>query len=232
MIIAAIVAGGSGMRMGGELPKQFLELCGKPVIIRTVESFLKHPLVDAVVIGIHPDYYDYTLGLIEQYLPGSPVYLVNGGSSRNETIENIINYSLSEPGCTDSDIVMSHDAVRPFVSDRLISDSIAAMEKYAICTAAIPEVDTVAVSADGLTADSFPDRSTLFRIQTPQTFRVGSFSQVYSSLSPEEKQQATDVCSLYRLRGYKTALVRGDETNIKLTYPYDMTAAKAIIDSV
>ena len=88
MIIAAIVAGGSGMRMGGELPKQFLELCGKPVIIRTVESFLKHPLVDAVVIGIHPDYYDYTLGLIEQYLPGSPVYLVNGGSSRNETIEN------------------------------------------------------------------------------------------------------------------------------------------------
>lgn len=232
MIIAAIVAGGSGLRMGGELPKQFLDLCGRPVLIRTIESFLKHPRVDAVIVGINPDYYSYTTELTDRFFPNSPVYLTNGGTSRNETIENIIRYSLSKLGCADSDIILSHDAVRPFVSKRLIDDSIAAMDKHTVCTAAVPETDTVAVSYDGTTAESFPDRNTLFRIQTPQTFRVGSFLSVYSSLSDEEKLCATDVCSLYRLRGFRTALVKGDETNIKLTYPYDMIAAKAIINTV
>ena len=231
MIIAAIVAGGSGTRMGGELPKQFFELCGRPVIVRTIESFFSHPRVDAAVVGINPVYYDYMKDLSDRYMPDKPVYITNGGSSRNETIENIIFYSLSELGCSDSDIILSHDAVRPFVSERLIDDSIAAMDHYTICTAAVPEVDTVAVSADGLTADSFPDRNTLFRIQTPQTFRAGSFRSVYGSLSAEDKLRATDVCSLYRLRGHKTGLVRGEYTNIKLTYPEDITAAEAIINT-
>lgn len=232
MIIAAIAAGGSGTRMGGELPKQFHDLCGKPVIIRTIESLLSHPQVNAAVIGINRDYYELMQELIGRHLPHSPVYLTNGGSSRNQSIENIISYSLSELKCTDSDIILSHDAVRPFVTNRLIDDCIKAMDNYEICTAAIPEVDTVAVSENGSTADSFPDRKNIYRIQTPQTFRTGSFMSVYSSLSDTEKENATDVCSLYRLRGYRIGLVAGEISNIKLTYPHDMTAAKALIDSI
>ena len=232
MIIAAIVAGGSGTRMGGELPKQFLDLCGKPVIIRTIESFLRHTRVDAAVVGINPAYYGYMKELAERYIPDSRVYITNGGESRNETIEKIISYSLSELGCSDSDIILSHDAVRPFVSERLIDESIAAMDKHTICTAAVPEVDTVAVSENGITVDSFPDRSRLYRIQTPQTFRAGSFNSICGSLSAEEKLRATDVCSLFLIRGYKTAIVQGDYTNIKLTYPEDLIIAKSIINPV
>lgn len=232
MIIAAIVAGGSGTRMGGELPKQFIDLCGKPVIIRTIESFLGHSRVDAAVVGINPAYYDYMKELAARYLPGERVFITNGGASRNETIENIISYSLSELGCSDSDIILSHDAVRPFVSKKLIDSSIAATEGCVICTAAVPEVDTVAVSEDGFTVESFPDRSRLYRIQTPQTFRAGRFTEIFGSLSAEEKQKATDVCSLFLLRGYKTAIVQGDYTNIKLTYPEDLMIAKSILNPV
>ncbi len=227
MIIAAIVAGGSGTRMGAGLPKQFMEIEGEPVIVRTVRAFLSHSLVDAVIIGINPAYYDYAAAL-----PGlnyKRIHITCGGSDRNGTIENIINYSLSELSCSDSDIVLSHDAVRPFVSERTISDSIKALETCDICTAAVPETDTVAVADDEMNVSSFPDRSTLYRIQTPQSFRIGTFRKVWASLSAEEKAHATDVCSLYRSKGYPIRLIPGEMTNIKLTYPEDILFARSII---
>ena len=229
MIIAAIVAGGSGTRMGSELPKQLMELEGEPVIVRTVKAFLAHSMVDAVIIGINPAYFDYAKAL--PGLTDDRVYITKGGTDRNSTIENIINYSLSELHCSDMDIVLSHDAVRPFVSIRMIDDSISALNDCEICTAAIPETDTVAVADHDMNASAFPDRSTLYRIQTPQSFRIGTFRQVWSSLTPEEKAAATDVCSLYRTKGYSIRLISGELTNIKLTYPEDIRFAQAIINS-
>ncbi len=229
MIIAAIVAGGSGSRMGTELPKQFMELEGVPVIVRTVRAFLSHSSVDAAIIGINPSYYDYARTLPGLYDQDGRVHITMGGPDRNSTIENIIGYAISHLGCTDQDVVLSHDAVRPFVSPRMISDSISAMETCEICTTAIPETDTVAVADKALNVSSFPDRSTLYRIQTPQTFRIGSFLKVWTPLTPAEKARATDVCSLYRQCGYNIRLIQGELTNIKLTYPEDVSFAQAII---
>ncbi len=231
MIIAAIVAGGSGSRMGGGLPKQFMELEGVPVIVRTVRAFLMHSSVDAAVIGINPSFYDYAKALPGLNDPSGRIHITKGGADRNSTIENIISYSLSELNCSDRDIVLSHDAVRPFVSLRMISDSIDAMESCEICTTAIPESDTVAAADDNMNVYDFPERSRLYRVQTPQTFRIGTFRAVWSSLTAGEKARATDVCSLYRQKGYCVKLIKGELTNIKLTYPEDVYFAQSILRS-
>ena len=232
MIVAGIVAGGSGMRMGGEIPKQFFELGGKPVIVRTVERFLRHPQTDKIIIGINPEWKEHCEKLMKRFFPESrDIYTVDGGRNRNETVGNIISYACKSLGCTAEDIVLTHDAVRPFVTDRMINDSIDAMEYCDICTVAVPETDTVVVSSDGSTADSFPDRNTLFRVQTPQTFRMGTFAEVFEALNENEKNSATDVCRLYKDRGYRVHLIGGDVRNIKLTYPFDVKVAEFIAEN-
>ncbi len=229
-IIAGIVAGGSGTRMGGVLPKQFMELKGKPVLIHTVEKFLSHSRLDTVIIGTNPEWRTHTEELIKKYFPDNDnVFVTDGGADRNATVFNIVTFASKALGCRADDIILTHDAVRPFVTHKMIDDSISAMDSYDICTTSIPETDTVVISKDGSKALSFPDRRELYRIQTPQTFRLGSFTDVYSSLTPEERSQATDVCRLYLEKGHSVKLIDGDASNIKLTYPFDFTLAVAIL---
>ncbi len=230
MAIAGIVAGGSGSRMGSAKPKQFIELCGRPVIIHTVGAFLKNPLIDHVIIGINPEWYDYTKELLQNY-GMTQVKLTKGGSDRNETLLNIIRCAKEELSCADDEIILTHDAVRPFVSEKMISDSIEALQKYRIVTAAIPATDTIIISADGEEASDFPVRSTVYQVQTPQSFRLGDFTGVLSQASRQERQTVTDACKLFHLRGYAVGLVEGDRRNIKITYPSDMTIAQAICET-
>lgn len=232
MVIAGIVAGGSGRRMGGDIPKQFYDLNGKPVIIYTTEAFLNHGNIDCIIIGINPDWADYTKELIKKYFPDNEnIFITNGGSDRNGTIMNMISFAYKELSCDDKDIILTHDAVRPFVSREIISESITKMNECEICTAAIPETDTVIESDDGKTALAFPDRSRIFRVQTPQTFRLGTFRSVYGNLSESERAAATDVCRLYKSKGYNVSLITGDPSNIKLTYPHDYRFAQAQTDN-
>ena len=229
MILAAIVAGGTGTRMGGELPKQFMTLHSQPVLICTIECFLRHPSVDAVIVGVHPDWIGYTEKLIQEYLPNSKVFLTHGGINRNETIVQIISFAENTLRCSEEDIILSHDAARPFVTERIITDSLDAVRRFSVVTAAIPETDTIAFTSNGTTAESFPDRSNIFRIQTPQTFTIGAFKEVYHGLTAEEKAAATDVCSLFHQKSLPVGLIAGDHRNIKLTFPSDMQYAQTIL---
>ena len=230
MAIAAIVAGGTGSRMGStEMPKQFLDLCGKPVIIRTIEAFENNPSISAVIVGINPDWYDYMKELAEKYF-SADVYITKGGEDRNGTILNIIRYAENELGADTNEILVTHDAVRPFVTDSMIGDSISALDKYDITTAAVPATDTIAVSYDGENAEDFPVRDSLIMIQTPQSFRLGSFRSLLETVSDEERRLITDACRLFMISGKKVGLIKGDAKNIKLTYPSDMKAAKAMLE--
>lgn len=228
MAVAGIVAGGSGQRMGGSMPKQFMELCGKPVIIRTIEAFLQHADIESVIIGINPDWYDYMSALVQKDFRNG-VYITKGGKDRNDTILNIIKYARNTLHCNDNEIILTHDAVRPFVTEKMISDSIAEMDRCEICTAAIAAVDTIVVSEDGENVCEFPPRNTMYQVQTPQTFRIGSFSEVYGNLTENEKKTVTDACKLFSLNGYRVRLIDGDRNNIKLTYPSDFFLAEAIV---
>ena len=231
MVIAGIVAGGKGSRMGGgDLPKQFLELALKPVFIYTAEKFLKY--ADFVVIGMNSDWLEYADVLLKKFFHDTEkIFLVKGGSDRNETVKNIISFAHDNLKCGDSDIILTHDAVRPFVSDEIIRESICRIENCDICTAAVPATDTIVVSADGENAGDFPNRSEMFIVQTPQTFRLGDFENIYNSLSDDEKKIATDVCRLFKSKEKKVMIIKGSPQNIKLTYPYDYKTAQIIAES-
>lgn len=228
MALAGIVAGGTGSRMGGDMPKQFLDLCGEPVIIHTIKRFLTHKDISDIIVGINPDWYDYAYSLIGKYFD-ERVYLTKGGADRNGTIVNIIMYAKEKLGVGDNEILITHDAVRPFASSKMIDDSIEAMKYCDICTAAIPSTDTMLISDDGITAAEFPLRQKMFRVQTPQTFRLGSFIEMLETVTEEERVGITDACKLFHMNGKTVRLIEGAETNIKLTYPNDFITAKQFI---
>ena len=120
MIFAGIVAGGTGTRMGASMPKQFLDLCGKPILIHTIERFLGIDKIDKIYIGVHPDWTEYCFDLIKKYdLDLNKISIVVGGSDRNSTVFNIINEIIFENGSSDDDIILTHDAVRPFINSRI-----------------------------------------------------------------------------------------------------------------
>lgn len=229
MIFAAIVAGGTGSRMGADMPKQFLDLCGKPVLVHTVKRFLDCRMTDMIYVGVHADWCEaFTQMCTAAQLDMSKIKILAGGAVRDDTVRIIIDAITKEYEISDSDIILTHDGVRPFVSDEEIRSSIRAMEKTDGATICLPSTDTLLYSEDGAGIDSVPDRSKLFRALTPQTFRLTKLIEAYNSLTPEQCKAVTDTASVFMLAGAKVSLIRGAEENIKLTTPADMRIAELI----
>lgn len=228
VIYAAIVAGGSGTRMkNAPLPKQFLPIGSEPVIIRTVRAFLAVPEIDRVIIGIKPDYYDYTRKLLDE-AGFESVILVNGGKDRNSTVKNIADEIKASFGIQDHDIILTHDAVRPFVSERTIKDNIAAAKEYGLCGTYIPSADTIIASHSGAFVDKTLDRRTLYQAQTPQSFGLKSLYTELSQLSAEQMSSLTDTCSVFTRKGMGIRIVLGDRLNFKITTDEDLALADAL----
>lgn len=232
-IYGAILAGGSGTRMKiSELPKQFLMLEDKPIIIHTIEKFLLVSELDLILVGINPQWQGYFEDLLKKHFSSETVariQVVPGGRSRNETIENLISYVEGNLGLSDEDLLVTHDAVRPFVSLRIITDSIELMDSFDMVDTVIPAHDTIVVSSDGRTIDDIPKRSNMYQGQTPQTFRIGAYKTLYEELSEKEKSLLTDACKVFIIKGKPVGLVRGDEANLKITTINDYKLAKAIL---
>ncbi len=226
MVYAAVLAGGSGLRMGGNIPKQFLSVADRPIIIRSIEAFLESGSVDKIFVAVSADYLDYTKELVAQYLGEADITVVVGGKNRNETLLNVLH---SIDNISDDDVILTHDAVRPFINKRIIDENIAAALEYGACNTVVPAVDTILRSSDGRFIESVPVRSEIFHAQTPQSFGVKKLLSLYENLSDEEMEKFTDSCSVFLSAGERVFLVTGDRNNIKLTYPEDMERAENII---
>jgi 2-C-methyl-D-erythritol 4-phosphate cytidylyltransferase len=157
------------------------------------------------------------------------IRITSGGADRNATVFKTIGEILNEHPLSESDIVLTHDGVRPFVSDEIINENIAAMNSFAAVTTALPSTDTILCSEDGSRIDSVPERSKMFRAQTPQTFRLSKLISAYESLDENQVSMLTDTASVFTTAGLDVGLVSGSETNIKITTPYDMKLAEMII---
>ena len=189
MVFGAILAGGVGSRMqGADMPKQFLPLGDKPIIIHTLEKFLTCSQFTCIYIGVHSDWMNYMEGLVEKYMPGAAghVHVVCGGSDRNETIQNIIGEIEKDHGEMEENIVVTHDAVRPFLTLRMIEENIAAARQYGAVDTVAPAVDTIVVSDDGKIVADIPDRKRMYQGQTPQSFRISLLKKLYRSLTETE----------------------------------------------
>lgn len=231
MIVAAILAGGSGKRFGStDLPKQFLDIKDKPIIIHTIEKFIVSPTIDYILVLTPKEYIQQTKSLIDKYIKTSKsIEVISGGSTRNETIINAVNYIDENLSLSDDTILITHDAVRPFVTERIIKDNIELTKEFRACDTVIPATDTI-VEGDSEFATSIPDRSHMFQGQTPQTFYAKELRDTYNSLSEKQKSILTDAAKIYLLLGKKVALAKGETFNLKITYPYDLKIARALLE--
>ncbi|HMM06933.1 MAG TPA: IspD/TarI family cytidylyltransferase [Clostridiales bacterium] len=230
MIAAVILAAGNGSRMAGSLPKQFLKIEGKPVLVRTVEAFLRSDLVDRVVVAVAKDWLDYAERLLEEAFGGAaPISVTVGGSSRLQSLINACAFLSDAFGITKDDIVLTHDAARPFVTKQVIAENIKLLDSYDGVTTACPAVDTILVSADGKKVDDIPLRKTMFSVQTPQTFHTGELIETIASLTEAEKSALTDAAKAYVLKKKRVGIVLSETTNLKLTTAADLSLAASLM---
>ncbi len=234
MIFAAIVAGGVGSRMNiSDMPKQFLPLGDRPIIIHTLEKFLMCSRFDKIYIGVHPDWVSHMEDLINKYnIDSENIELVNGGTDRNSTIQNIINAIEARYGEDESNIIVTHDSVRPFVTLKMIEENIDTTIKYGACDTAVAAVDTIVVSEDGNEISSIPQRKLMYQGQTPQSFRISLLKNLYNDLSNEEKELLTDACKICVVRNVPVKIVKGDVSNLKITTVSDYKIAQAMLGGI
>lgn len=218
MIYAIIAAGGIGSRFGADKPKQLVEIDGESILTRTAKIFDGMDIIERVIIACPPD----RLGECREVLSGlKKTEVIPGGRTRNETVMNAVDFIEEKFGLDEETIAVTHDAVRPFVTEKIILDSIDAAEKYGASVAATESVDTVIECENGFIT-SIPDRRKMFRVQTPQTFGALKLRRLYNELSDSEKETLTDCSKIFVLRGEKVAVVQGDPANIKITFKSDL----------
>lgn len=232
MVYGVILAGGVGSRMGGDKPKQYLNLKGRPIIIYTIEKFFACPEIDRIIVLCPAQWEEHTKDLIKKYISPAQekVTVTRGGATRNETIMNAVDLIEKNGDLNDDTIIVTHDSVRPFVTHRIIEENIAACEKYGACDTVIKATDTIVESKDANAISSIPNRNYMYQGQTPQSFKAKKLKVLYHSLTQEEKEILTDAAKIFVLKGETVALVDGEDFNIKITYPYDMRVARSLLE--
>lgn len=232
MNYGVVVAGGVGKRMGGALPKQFMTIGDKPIIVHTVEKFVLCNELEKIIVLTPEDWISHTKDLLKKHLNEDlmqRVEVIQGGRLRNDTIMNAINFIEAEYGLDKDTIIITHDAVRPFVTSRIIKENIEAVKKYGATDTVIAATDTIVKSEDGETITCVPERSKMYQGQTPQSFRALELRETYNSLTDDEKEILTDATKIYVLKGKPVKLIMGESFNIKITYPYDLEVAETLL---
>lgn len=231
VIYAGILAGGQGTRMGNvPMPKQFLLLNDKPIIIHTLEKFVLNPRFDKIIIASPKEWINYTQDTLKKFDMDLPsITVIEGGKERNDTIMSIISYIESEFGVQNDNVLVTHDAVRPFLTHRIIDENIDMGIEYGAVDTVIEAIDTIVESQDNEFISDIPERDTMYQGQTPQTFHIKKVKELYKGLTTEEKDILTDACKIFSMKGEKVKLVKGELFNIKITTPYDLNVANSII---
>ena len=233
MVIGGILAGGLGTRMAGaELPKQFIKIGGKPVIVHTLQRFLAHDGIDNVIVAVNDDWIDFCRDLLAEYGLYAQVEIISGGQTRFESLLCLANACMHKAGENDDVLLISHDCARPFVSSRILTDNIQMIKDYDMVTTSVPTIDTVLISSNGKCSDCVPDRSTIFLDQGPQTIRVPHFLKLVQSLTNEEKTTYIEAGRLYIEKGFRVGIVQGERENFKLTTPFDLKLAEMILSDL
>ena len=227
MNIAVILAGGTGSRMGMDKPKQFADLGGRMVIERSIDAFDEADGIDEVAVVVHPDWKDYMQSVVEKSSWRKVRRLIDGGTERYMSSLNAIATYLDMPDDTN---LIIHDAARPFVSQKVIARVVESLRHHEAVGVGIPSTDTVwEVRQDfDPTLSKFivriPERSTMWRAQTPQAFRLPLIRDAYQVALQDPQFRATDDCGVVRryLPSVKVYIVEGEEANKKITFFEDI----------
>ena len=227
MNIALLTAAGSGTRMHQDIPKQFIHVDNKPVIIHTVEAFQKHPSVDAIIIVTLDSWIDVLWAYARQFNIDKLKWIVPGGETGQESIKKGLDKLKAE--LDDDTVVMVHDGNRPLVTTEIISDSLATFRKHGSAVAVIPCTEVVFESDDGVSSCQSIEREKLFRTQTPHTYTLGELFDAHAEAARRGIRNTAASCMLMKELGRMTWFSKGSEENLKITTVEDLRIFKALL---
>ena len=229
MNIALIIAGGIGARMGQDIPKQFLSVNDKPVIVYTMEAFQKHPQIQSIVAVCVEGWADALRAYARQFGISKLDLVVDGGDNGQSSIRNGV-FAIEELHGPDN-MVLIHDAIRPLVSESIISDCIEVAEKNGNAIAVVPCAEAMMTTDDGRVSTGQYPRDNLKRTQTPQAFRVGDICQLHREALERGITNSVASCTLMVEMGREVFFSKGSERNVKLTTVEDIDIFKALLSA-
>ncbi len=230
--IAVIFAGGVGHRLAQDtksVPKQFLKIYNKPIIIHTLELFQSHEEIDKIYISIHPDYYDYMQELVKHYYITKTAGIVKGGATGQDSIYNAL--QLAQRENPEDSLVLIHDGVRPNITSEVISRNIECAKKNGNAITCTSCHETILISEDGTSPKHVPYRKNTYAAQAPQTFRLGDIINAHHKMR-EINPSYTDIvdsCTLFKTLNIPTYMIEGNRGNIKITTIEDLYILRALI---
>lgn len=228
MNIALLTAAGTGTRMHQDIPKQFIHVDNKPVIIHTMEAFQKHPSIDAIIVVTLESWEEVLWAYAKQFNISKLQWVVKGGETGQASILNGLN-KLSEE-YPDKDItVMVHDGNRPLITSEIISDSLATFAKWGSAVAVIPCTEVVFESEDGISSHVSTEREKLFRTQTPHTYKLEDLLWAHKEAKKKNIKGTAASCMLMKELGRETYFSKGSEENLKITTLEDLKIFKALL---
>ena len=230
MNVGLLIAGGSGNRMGQDIPKQFMHVDGAPIIIHTMQCFQKHPDIQQIAVVCLKGWETVLQSYANQFNITKLTHIFPGGNTGMESIHNGI-YGLKEAGYDEEDLVLIHDAVRPLLSQDIISSNIATCKAYGYAVTGIKCREAILESQDGFSSKTSIPRDTLIRTQTPQTFRLGNIINAHELAKKKGIMDSVASCTLVAElnENIEMHIVPGSEKNIKITTVEDFEILKALI---
>ncbi len=230
MIFGGLLAGGSGSRMEiATMPKQFIEVKGVPIFIRTLRTFLAVEQFDKVLVSINTDWKDKYSELIERYkIDTARVVLVPGGTSRFRSLINIT--KAAKDICNSDSIIVTHDCARLFVTKKILLDNLSEIRNYDMVTTSIQAIDTMILSENGCSVSNVPDRSKLWNDQGPQTYRINDFIKYVDMIPEDDIDSYMEAGKLFLSHGKKVGIVKGDRYNFKITNDIDLAYAEFLLE--
>lgn len=231
MNIAMIIAGGSGQRMSQDIPKQFINVYDKPVIVYTLEAFQKHPNIDAIEVVCLEGWKEILKAYAKQFNITKLKRIVTGGSTGQESIYNGLRAIKEDLENTEDVVVIVHDGNRPMLSQDVITDNLVKQKQYGSAVTVIPTTEVVFVSKDGMESDAALNRDELWRTQTPHAYKFNELWGVHNKAIKDGVTNMAASCSLMQRYGYTTYFSKGSEKNIKITTIEDIEIFKALLNA-
>lgn len=227
MNVVLLTAAGTGTRMHQDIPKQFIHVDNKPVIVHTMEAFQKHPSIEAIIVVTLESWIDVLWAYARQFNISKLKWVIKGGESGQESIRNGL--KELENHLTEKDVVMIHDGNRPLVTSEIISDSLATFKKHGNSVAVIPCTEVVFESDNGQTSRKSIEREKLYRTQTPHTYTMTDLLWAHSEAEKRQIAGTAATCILMKELGKETYFSKGSEENIKITTIDDLKIFKALL---
>ncbi len=231
MTVAVIIAGGSGHRMGQDIPKQFINVYDKPVLVYTLEGFQKHPQIDAIEVVCIDGWHDVVWAYAKQFGIDKLKWVISGGDTGQESIRNGV-YHL-DGKVSDDDIIIVHDGIRPLVDESVLTDVIIKAQKYGNAVTSLPYNEQIFIVDDEISTVKYIPRETLRRVSTPQAYRYDMLNEAYHEAYEKEIgiYGSSYTNTMMVELGKRLYFAAGSEKNIKLTTKDDLEMFKAYLKS-